>query len=147
MECWQTNSLKKNIDYRGFDIIKRRDYITQFDLHVENPIPSRHKNDVLIFLGVLEYLDNPLHFIKNWVLNYNTSIFTYNVVSNQSSDCLLTQVYSEDLRSTLGWSNSLTLSQIKALLISNGLHIKHVSQTKYNEENRFYTEYIFVVSK
>lgn len=137
--------MRSQIDYRGYDIVSRREFVESYDINSEESIPPRHSHDALLLLGVLECVRDPLAFIQNWVSSYKTCIFTYNAVSSLSSLDLFSAVVSQDMRSSLGWRNSLTLNQLKALLISNGIQIKSVSETKYSESNRFYCEYIFVV--
>ena len=137
--------LSSGINYRGYDIISRREFVKAYDINSQASIEPRDSHDALLLLGVLEYVYDPLAFIQQWISIYKICIFTYNALSSYLLEDLYANVASQDIRSSLGWKNSLTLNQLKALLISSGVQIKHVSQTKYSESNKFYCEYIFVV--
>lgn len=137
--------ISSQIDYRGYDIISRRKFIKEYDINSQPSIAPRHSHDALLLLGVLEYVNDPLAFIQQWVSRYKTCIFTYNTLSSFFSQDLYAHVVSQDIRSSLGWKNSLTLNQLKALLVANGVRINYISETKYPEYNRLYCEYIFAV--
>ena len=135
----------KNIKYRGFDVIKRREYIESFDINKEKIILPAGLDDCLLFLGVLEYIEEPLRFIQTWLRTYQRSIFTYNAKTASASSDLYSNCVSNELRSSLEWRNTFTLDELKALLLSNGISVNQILQTKYSEKNRLYCEYLFVV--
>jgi hypothetical protein len=130
------------IAFRGYDIISRSKKIQQLDISKATVAP-RSRHDVLLCLGLLEYLESLESFVDRWLRKYSQVFLTYNAVAQHCLDDPYALLVSETARSSREWKNSFSLNQLVALFQSKGITIRFCAPTKYSEKGRLYCEYFF----
>ncbi len=99
-------------DYLGIDITNEADIYANFNKEI--PIIKNHY-DVGLVLGVLEYLDNPKHFLEN--IKYSADTFYILIFS--------------DMRKKHNWTNNLTSEDFYNLIIPLWKNVSFEKNGKY----------------
>lgn len=135
------------IKYRGYDLEPRTSSIARFDANVDS-LSCNESNEVLIALGLLEYIEDIPGFLRRVLRNFSKAVVTLNVGTSIIDESEYARIRFEEAKEMLNWSiSNYTLESFRDLLSRNDLTIVSCKPTKYGSKDRLYCEYMFELDK